>query len=168
MDCNNKSKLTSKVIASHIQPINGWSEITPSRPGITSYKIARDSGYATIAVNKEVELLMDKYSFRNYEFANEILNDFSKEQIEKTFMEVANKDKRVSATIDSIYTGTLGSIPALIVVHDFYLEENGINGRVKYYYIIGDTGWIAIGCAFKKEEEHLYIHEIESILRSSK
>ena len=158
-------KLSSRVIASQIKPIEGWSKVQPSRPKITIHKIARDSGYATIAVNKEVELLMGVYDYKTYEFADEILRDYSNEELKKRFIEVGNRDKRANTKIDSIYTGKIGDISTLIVVHDFHMKNSGIIGRVKYHYIIGAKGWISIGCGFKKEEEYLYVQEYEQILK---
>ena len=165
-DCKKDPIITSELIASRIQPPEGWSIVSPSRPDMSMHKIARDSGYATIVVNKEVDLLMEKYDYTDYETAVEILDRYSKKALKKRFAKVANRSARAVFEIDSIYVGKVGDIPALVVVHDFKMNENKVLGRIRYYYVIGDKGWISIGCGFKKEEELLYVEEFEEILQT--
>ncbi|QXP78810.1 MULTISPECIES: hypothetical protein [Winogradskyella] len=154
--------MTSEKIVNQIELIKGWSTSKVNRPNFYVFKIKRDSGYASIAVSMEKELLFGKYKSSDFENIEELLSQHSDNEIKLQFKQWESKDERSIPELVSIRKKSLGKYNSL----EFVTEYN-MSGRilsVDYEILLGNNGWILIGCSYSKSENEQYKNEFDLIL----
>jgi hypothetical protein len=166
--CSQENVITPEKIITQLHPGPGWSVKEANRPNFYQYKIAKDSGYATITVSVPKEELFGKYSYKNYETAADLAQSFSFTELKKQFEINESEDKRSIPVLNAVKDTTLGGAPALLFISDYHIIDPEMTLAIEYYAIRGREGWILIGTAFKREEETLQRKDIRDKLKTLK
>jgi|GEM_PF-6247767 len=166
--CSHKDPITPKTIISQLPAGHGWLVKKVNRPNFYKYKIARDSGYATITVSVLKKELFCKYNFKEYETAIDLSQAVSFSDLKKQFEECEGEDERAIPILHSIKETSLGGIPALLFISDYHNINPEVNIGIEYYVIRAEKGWIIIGTSFIRNDEHLYRKEFQKKLKAIK
>ena len=163
--CSSKNELlTSEKIVSQIELINGWSKSKVNRPNMYLFKMKRNSGFASIAISKQIKLLFGKFKNVDFKKAENLLTEYSENEIKDQFKHWEEKDNRAIPKLVKIKKIQLGKYDAL-----HFGTEYNMNGRilsVDYKILLGNDGWILIGCSYPKLDKDKYQTEFNSILKS--
>ncbi|MCH4554133.1 hypothetical protein [Aestuariibaculum lutulentum] len=159
-----KESLTPEKIIGQIEPIEGWSESKINRPNFYVYKLMRDSGYASIAISKQKELLFGKYKSSDFQNINELLSNYTDYELKSQFHHWESKDERAIPKLISIRKSSLGEYNSLQLQTEYNM--NGKVLSVDYEILLTNKGWISIGCSYAKLEKGLYKNELDSIVRN--